>query len=112
MRDGWIGSWSPGIGDPTVGGWVTVLLYAWVAWMSLHVLRGENRRQLILSANERTVWRWMLAGMIALGINKQLDLQSGLTELARVLAHEQVEHGHRGERCGCHQCKAQEGREP
>ena len=53
------------------------------------MLLKNFRRQLILSANERTVWRWMLAGMIALGINKQLDLQSGLTELARVLAHEQ-----------------------
>lgn len=89
MSRGWIGDWAPGIGDPTVGGWVTVALYAWAAWMSLRVLQSHNRQRLVLSANERIVWKLMLVAMIALGINKQLDLQSGLTELARILAHEQ-----------------------
>jgi len=95
MSDGWIGDWSPGIGDPTVGGWVTVFLYAWAAWMSLRVLQRDRKQRIVLSVNEKTIWRLMMLGMIALGINKQLDLQSGLTELARILAHEQGWYGNR-----------------
>ncbi len=89
MKDGWIGNWSPGIGDPTVGGWLTVALYVWAAWLSFHVLQRERRQRIVLNVNEKTVWRVMMVGMIALGINKQLDLQSALTEVGRILAHEQ-----------------------
>jgi hypothetical protein len=89
MSDGWIGNWSPGIGDPTVGGWLTVVLYAWTAWMAFRILQRERRQRIALSTNEKTIWRLMLVGMIALGINKQLDLQSALTEMGRILAHEQ-----------------------
>ena len=37
----------------------------------------------------------LLLGMVALGINKQLDLQSALTEMARILALEQGWYGDR-----------------
>lgn len=89
MSRGWIGSWAPGIGDPTLGGWVTVALYAWAAWACHRVLKEERRRSLHLSLNERVVWKLFFVGMIALGINKQLDLQSAFTELARLYAREQ-----------------------
>lgn len=95
MNEGWIGSWSPGIGDPTLAGWLTVALYAWAAWMCFRVLRRERLRRLFLSPNERLVWRLMFAGMIALGINKQLDLQSAFTEGARLLAMKQGWYDHR-----------------
>lgn len=88
MHEGWVGNWSPGIGDPTIGGWITVALYALVAWACHRVLRLEHRRLIVMSANERLVWRLLMTGMIALGINKQLDLQSALTEFGRVLAFE------------------------
>jgi hypothetical protein len=89
MGGGWIGSWSPGIGDPTVVGWVTVLLYAWAAWRCHRVLQKNRAQRLALSGNETLIWRLLVAGLIALGINKQLDLQTALTEAARLLAHEQ-----------------------
>jgi hypothetical protein len=89
MGHGWIGNWSPGIGDPTVGGWLTVVLYGWVAWQSFHLLKRERLHRIVLSVNEKTVWRLMMVGMIALGINKQLDIQSALTEGGRILALEQ-----------------------
>jgi hypothetical protein len=88
MNQGLIGSWSPGMGDPSVGGWITVALYAWAAWTCLQVLQHERRQRFFLSSNERVIWRLLLVGMIALGINKQLDLQSAFTELARLHAHE------------------------
>ena len=95
MNEGWIGTWSPGIGDPTLAGWITVLLYAWAAWMCHRVLRRDRLRRFVLTTNERLVWRLMFAGMIALGINKQLDLQSALTEGARMLAMKQGWYEHR-----------------
>ena len=42
MNEGWIGEWSPGIGDPSVGGWLTLLLYGLAAWGSLSL--GERTR--------------------------------------------------------------------
>jgi hypothetical protein len=89
MSDGWIGNWTPGIGDPTVGGWLTVILYALVAWRSFHVLQRERHRRIVLSFNEKAIWRLMMVGMIALGVNKQLDIQSALTEIGRMFALEQ-----------------------
>lgn len=90
MNEGWIGDWSPGIGDPSIGGWLTVALYAWAAWACHQVLRREGQQRIYLRSNERLIWRLLLVTMVALGINKQLDLQSALTELARIHA---LEHG-------------------
>lgn len=95
MNNGWIGAWSPGIGDPTLGGWITVALYALAVWACHQVLQSERQRRLRLSSNERTVWRLIMVGMIALGVNKQLDLQSALTEMARLHAHEHGWYGNR-----------------
>ncbi len=89
MNDGWIGKWSPGIGDPTVGGWLTVILYAGVAWASLLVVKHEKQRLIVMTKHEPLIWRLLMAGLILLGINKQLDLQSAFTEFARTLAIEQ-----------------------
>ncbi len=92
QTDGWIGSWSPGIGDPTIGGWVTVGFYALAIYLCWRVIDAlpEKRRRL-----EGMVWRvlfWLLVGM---GINKQLDLQSALTELGRIVAFTQGWYGER-----------------
>jgi hypothetical protein len=78
---GWIGRWSPGIGDPTIVGWVTVVAYvaaAYLCWCVLHRRHG-------LPPPERKVWRTLYVATIALGVNKQLDLQSALTEVGRIV---------------------------
>ncbi len=95
MNRGWIGDWSPGMGDPTVGGWLTVALYVFAAWSCYKVLHRERHASFVLSANERLVWRLLMVTMIALGINKQLDLQSALTEWGRIMAQEQGWYGQR-----------------
>lgn len=89
MNHRWLGTWSPGIGDPTLGGWITVLLYAGTAWACHRVLRDDRKRKIVLSSDERLIWGLLMAGAILLGINKQLDLQSAMTELAKILAKEQ-----------------------
>jgi len=72
--------WRPGIGDPTVGGWVTVGLYALAAISVFRTLRAVER------PGEGAFWRGIFIMLVLLGINKQLDLQSALTDLGRILA--------------------------
>jgi hypothetical protein len=78
-------NWSPGIGDPTIGGWVTVGLYLFAA-----ISCWQTARKLPLAATlmsqEHYAWRAMSVLFLLLGINKQLDLQSALTEAGRILA--------------------------
>jgi len=89
MNAGWIGSWTPGIGDPTWGGWLTVMLYAVAAWLCHRVLRVHRSRPLLVDRSERQTWNLIFILLVLLGINKQLDLQSALTEMGRLLAHGQ-----------------------
>jgi hypothetical protein len=84
--DGWIGRWSPGIGDPTVLGWFTVVLYALGTWECYRVMTTHSG---LLRPGERVLWRILVYGLLALGINKQLDLQTALTEIGRIFAAKQ-----------------------
>jgi hypothetical protein len=118
---GWIGSWSPGIGDPNVVGWLTVVLYlgaSVLCWRQFHRLRhatgprasrsstalafltaflGGSRRLLALppAVRRRTLWAGLALVLFLLGINKQLDLQTALTEIARMLARSEGWYGDR-----------------
>ena len=81
--EGWIGHWSPGIGDPTIMGWLTVVLYAIGAWQCFRLATRHSSMQ---GRREVALW-WILAlGLLALGVNKQLDLQTALTEMGRIVA--------------------------
>jgi len=82
---GWIGYWSPGIGDPTLAGWATVVLYFVAAIVCFRVGRDRWRA---LPRSEFTLYRLLALGLVALGVNKQLDLQTAFTELGRMLARE------------------------
>ena len=78
-------NWSPGIGDPTIGGWITVILYLLAVvscWKTAYKLAMVGTGV----AQERRAWRAISALFLALGINKQLDLQTALTEVGRMLA--------------------------
>jgi hypothetical protein len=78
-------NWTPKIGDLTIAGWVTVVLYLLAAgscWISAQKLGLED-----VGSNESRAWRAISVLFLALGINKQLDLQTALTEAGRVLAH-------------------------
>jgi hypothetical protein len=81
------GGWAPGIGDPTFTGWLTVFCYFVAAYQCHRAYRkarslGPNAYRL------SQAWLVLLAGMCLLGINKQLDLQSLLTVIARQNAQE------------------------
>lgn len=72
--------WKLGIGDPTVGGWLTVGLYALTAISAFRTFRTVEE------LSEAVFWCGVLVVLVLLGINKQLDLQTALTELGRTLA--------------------------
>src|SRR5437870_8384091 len=72
--------WKPGIGDPTIGGWITVGLYALTVVSALRTLRA------VACSIEGAFWRGIFFMLVLLGINKQLDIQSAVTELGRILA--------------------------
>jgi hypothetical protein len=117
-EDGWVGEWSPGLGDPTVFGWLTVIAYlggAYLCSMAFKIERFRRKRPHEGMAAYRDGLRWLMRGLaggkrrqsvpeiekvpalwaglalmlLLLGINKQLDLQSLLTELGRIAARDQ-----------------------
>jgi hypothetical protein len=80
-------NWSPVLGDQTFAGWTTVVLYLVTSWRCF-VLAGSLLRRQASSRREQLGWMALAALFLALGINKQLDLQSALTELGRaILSH-------------------------
>lgn len=86
------GRWHPALGDPDAAGWLMVVAYLLTAVLAVHNARTArgNRRA--------TVFWLVLAGCLCfLGINKQLEFQTLLTEIGRDTA---VAHGWYDERRG------------
>lgn len=76
------GNWSPGIGDPTIAGWVTVVLYfaaALLCWRARDAVGPPERRW----------WTVVAVLLVLLGFNKQLDIQTLFTEIGRSVARAQ-----------------------
>jgi hypothetical protein len=115
-EDGWIGTWSPGIGDPNFAGWLTVVAYLFAAvlcWLVYRRLprskhKGLPGKILVLApiplvlfggrkqvaglpmlVRVRALWLGFALSLLCLGINKQLDLQTALTEVGRILARDE-----------------------
>lgn len=93
------GRWHPGIGDPTLVGWVTVAGYFVAAGFCFAAARAARALASKLSKaspeqarDERSLarlWGISTLAMVLLGINKQLDLQTWFTETLRDLSREQ-----------------------
>lgn len=85
--------WHAGIGDPTVMGWVTVIAYVSAGALALQAGRVANkniRNVRDVSDSNKTrkqkFWYLVAALLFALGVNKQLDLQTWLTLAVRRVA--------------------------
>lgn len=83
------GVWRPGIGDPTVMGWLTVLVYFVTAYLCFRCFDGLTRRQPPGPKPVRLWWLGLAIALVALGVNKQLDLQSLVTTVGRSMARSQ-----------------------
>jgi len=77
--------WSPGIGDNHFMGWVSVAVYLAATFASLLAAR-RGTFPVVTRQREQLFW-WFCCGTMAfLAVNKQLDLQSLLTAVARCVA--------------------------
>ncbi len=76
--------WHPGIGDPSIMGWVTVAAYALAAIVCIRYARRAN-----LGIGHALLWLGLGLVMAGLAVNKQLDLQSWFTQTLRDLSKEQ-----------------------
>jgi hypothetical protein len=88
--------WRPQIGDPSFMGWLTVAAYALAAITAWLAARRAGRAPGTVGGS-RLTWSLVAAMMIALCINKQLDLQSLFTDIGRVLSKNQGWYGERRE---------------
>jgi hypothetical protein len=84
------GRWVPGIGDPTVMGWLTVLAYLGAAGLAFVNLLAARRTRLPWH-----YWGVLAALMLLLALNKQLDLQTWFSQVGRDLAVSQGWYDHR-----------------
>lgn len=78
--------WKPGIGDPTVMGWLTVLAYLLVALASWHRSRTVSPDAFPV---EQRFWRRLTVIVLLLGVNKQLNFLTLFTTLGRSWAWQQ-----------------------
>jgi hypothetical protein len=83
---GWVGDWLPGIGDPTFVGWFTVFAYAMATWSCYRLRNRFSAQADAIRRKERRFWGVMAGILFFLCINKQLDLQTAMTEFFRGLA--------------------------
>lgn len=82
--------WRPGIGDPTIFGWLTTAAYVAAAGLCAHAWRRERLAAQMAPVGFRPrFWLLLTVAMAALGLNKQLDLQSLFTQIGRDLAKSQ-----------------------
>ena len=80
--------WRPEIGDPSLIGWFTVAAYALSMVTALAAARRAGRVP-GPTGGRRAVWLAVAALMTFLCLNKQLDLQSLLTDIGRILSSKQ-----------------------
>lgn len=77
--------WRAGIGDPTVMGWMTVAAYFVTSLACLKVALARAKAVGGWKGREAIFWLLLCGGMLVLGVNKQLDLQTWLTLTVRKL---------------------------
>lgn len=80
--------WTPAIGDPTIYGWITVFAYLLAALLCWRVHYSAP-------PSEKRAWSALALLLLALAINKQLDLQTLLTDVGRSTAKAEGWYGDR-----------------
>ncbi len=81
--------WELKTGDPTLLGWVTVVAYLLAAGLCARVAWRAGELFPKPVKVHRLIWTLLALGALFLGVNKQLDLQTWMTNVLRSLAYEQ-----------------------
>ena len=71
--------WSLQVGDPTISGWMITLAYLVAGFISIKTHRQKNEDEVEV----QKVWLFLGIILICLGLNKQLDLQTIITDVGR-----------------------------
>ncbi len=79
-------NWRPGIGDPTWLGWITVVAYLIAAWFCVRAGLRIQPKSHRLENESALMWFGFATGLLLLGANKQLDLQTGFIRLGGQIA--------------------------
>ena len=87
--------WTVGIGDPTPFGWVTVFAYVATAGLCAAASRKSPCQLSSTKHSDRGFWLGVTVVFAFLALNKQLDLQSLLTEVGRNAAKAEGLYGNR-----------------
>ncbi len=87
--------WSPGIGDPTFIGWLTVMAYLACSYHSLKVYKSSETIFKVSPLRQKWLWFGIFCLLLALGINKQLDIQTLLTRVAGSILYHNGLHEHK-----------------
>lgn len=88
--------WSPGIGDPTFVGWLTVVMYFVAFLFCVACAKRSGIKPSTGNSNAQSTFWWCIAlALLLLGINKQLDFQTLITEAGRMFATRQGWYEHR-----------------
>ena len=82
-------------GDPTFLGWMTVLAYAAAIACGVAAVRRIRHSARPGGARKIVFWFMIIGLLAALGLNKQLDLQTLVTQVGKRLALAQGWHGQR-----------------
>ncbi len=81
--------WSPGLGDPTIFGWFTVVAYLVAASVCFQRARDEFAAIPPETGTLKAFWLGAAILLFLLAINKQMDFQTLLTAAGRCLARAQ-----------------------
>lgn len=79
--------WHPGIGDPSFMGWLTVICYFVAAFFAFKLYLKSEQLFISSVSKQKSFWLIIALAMLLLGVNKQLDIQSLLTEIGKYYAH-------------------------
>ena len=79
--------WQPGISDPSLMGWLTVLLYLCGTYLSwTYACNFSKTFPLLRYSYENLFWHFITIFLFFLAVNKQLDLQTFLILLGKEMA--------------------------
>lgn len=83
-------AWSITVGDPTMIGWITVLVY--FAATARCLLKAFSSKQF---GGNYQFWLYLAVFLLFLGVNKQLDLQTWFEQTMKALAEQHGWYQHR-----------------
>lgn len=85
-------AWQLGFGDPTLAGWLITLSYLIAFGICIQVVSAHNNIFARKRSKQRLLWVIISLLMLFLALNKQLDLQTLLTDIGKSIFEKSALH--------------------